>query len=395
MKLLHITPWYAPAWATGGTAVAATSLCEGLVELDCDVTVYTTVDAGEYNSLSDKTFYDLRNGVQVTYFSGGFFGLPFRRAALSFSMCFSIIRKIKEFDLIHIHSTRHIYGFFTMIMCKWHNIPYVVTPHASIMDYWMNEIGYPWLKKFYSLLVDRHVLKSASSIHYLTQFEADTSYSQARNNNFFVLANGIDMKRINKANNLRCSNTLKLLSVGRIHPQKNTLELVKAVCSLKKYDLKLDLIGSIDDREYFKKCISEVEKTGATNVNFVGTLPIEEVIDRYQHYDIFCMPSVVEGVSMALIEAASRGLPALITEGVGNHQEVMADEAGLLTDFDSESIAKNLTKILEDRSLLDSMSLNAYSSAAKRYNIDVICEKLLVHYSTILESNARSKTNRL
>jgi len=394
MKLLHITPWYAPAWASGGTAVAATSLCEGLVELGCDVTVFTTVDAGADNALSDKTFYDLRNGVQVTYFSGGLFGLPFRRAALSFSMCFSIVKLIKKFDLVHIHSTRHIYGFLAMLMCKRHSIPYIVTPHASIMDYWMNEIGYPWLKKFYSALIDRKVLNSAAAIHYLTQFEADTSFSQARNNNFFILANGIDMKSISRPNSSRCRKTLKLLSVGRIHPQKNTLELVKAVCSLKEFEIQLDLIGSIYEKEYFKKCMSEVEKTGAANVNFVGTLPIDEVLERYQHYDILCMPSVVEGVSMALIEAASRGLPALITKGVGNHQEVIADKAGLLTGLDADSIAEELTQILKNRASLDTLSFNAYISATKRYNIEIVCQELLAQYSNILGQINRSMPNQ-
>ena len=140
IKVLHITPWYAPAWSSGGTAVASANLCESLAKLNCNITVYTTLDAGGGKFLSKKFFHEIRNGVKVFYFNCGIFRSSFRSAALSLGMIIKIFSQAHNFDLIHIHSTRHIYGIVTLIICKILNKPYIVTPHGSLMKYWMNDI---------------------------------------------------------------------------------------------------------------------------------------------------------------------------------------------------------------------------------------------------------------
>lgn len=384
MKVLHVTPWYAPAWASGGIAVAATQLCEGLVKLGIDVTVYTTTDAGGDQVLSNKTYSDTLNGVHVSYHSSGFFNFRFRRAALSFGLCRALFSNLKDFDLVHIHSVRQIYGIATMLLCRWHRIPYLITPHAALMEYWMTNIGNRRLKTIYAKTIDKHVLQNANAIHFLTEFEAETSSQFTYNNNFFVLANGVSDIVTNYQAPKSSGRPLKLLCVGRIHPQKNTLSLIKAVSKFPETLVQLDHVGAVYDHHYNSLCQDAVDHATNKNIRLLGPLPSDRVIQMYSKYDILCMPSYVEGVSMAIIEAASQGVPALVTNGVGNFREILEDKAGILTTFDEENIAARIISLLETPELVAEMKAEARKSFEKRYQIDLVCEKLVEEYSLIL-----------
>ena len=54
MKILHVTPWYEPAWSTGGTAISASNICRAQANLGHEVTVFTTTEAGNEKVLYNK-----------------------------------------------------------------------------------------------------------------------------------------------------------------------------------------------------------------------------------------------------------------------------------------------------------------------------------------------------
>ena len=110
----------------------------------------------------------------------------------------------------------------------------------------------------------------------------------------------------------------------------------------------------------------------------------DKVIKMYSQYDVFCMPSIVEGVSMALIEAASFGLPSIITNGVGNHLEILEDNAGLITSKYSSDIANTILKIHRNENLLNLLKRNAYYSSIRRYNLNLIGDKIMQEYKKII-----------
>ena len=382
MKILHITPWYEPAWSSGGTAVSVSNLCRGLVKLGAEVNVLTTTDMGAGKVLAKSSYSDELGGVKINYSACGIAGMSFRQGALSFGLCKNIIKMVGGYDIVHIHSTRHIYGMITAFACARAKVPYIITAHASLMPWWIEGIGRPSIKKLYIKLIDKHVLASATALHFLSDFERDSSQKWSFNKSSFVLPNGI-VKTINNNIRKKQGQQLKLLHVGRIHPQKNTLELIRAVCQLSPNDVILDIIGAIDDVEYYGACCDVITVNNASHVRILGAQTFEQVQKAYQNYDVFCMPSVVEGVSMALIEAASFGLPALVSEFVGNYREILADKAGVLCDLDANSIASAIMSIVNDKMNLDELKVNALSSVDKRYDIDVVTTSLLKTYKTI------------
>jgi len=386
LKILHITPWYAPAWASGGIATASSNLCEKLAELSCNITVFTTLDAGGNKLLGKKSFENVRNGVKVFYFKTGIFSFNLRKAQFSAGLIFNIIKSAKNYDICHIHSSRTIYGFITFLTCKFFNIPYIITPHGTLMEYWMKEIGFPIFKSFISKYIDKYVLKNASSIHYLSELEKESSHDFAYNNNSVVIPNGLLIGFKKNLKILRRYPKLRLLNVGRVHPQKNTFELIKAVYLINNPNIVLDVIGNEEDVSYFQKCKQYITKNKVENVRILGSLPKNKVLRMYKDYDLLCMPSLVEGVSMAIIEAAANGIPALITKRVGNFHEIINDNSGVLVEKNSKDISKKILHIYENPDLLHKMKVNAYNSAHKRYNIENVAKKMKEEYKKILSS---------
>ena len=229
-------------------------------------------------------------------------------------------------------------------------------------------------------------MKNAYQIHFLCKREFELSRNFSFNKNHFLLPNGIQInKRVNIKEEIKSQ--LRLLSVARIHPQKNLLELIKAVSMFKKEDIRLDIFGSIDDKNYFKLCNDFINKYSKDRIIINSPVSKKEILEIYKDYDLFCMPSLVEGISMALIEAASNGLPALITKGVANYKEILMDNAGILTKKDHKDIYKFLQKIYKNRHLLKKMKENAYLSAKNRYEINQISAKLLKKYNDICSNN--------
>ena len=102
------------------------------------------------------------------------------------------------------------------------------------------------------------------------------------------------------------SDKLVIGHVGRFTKQKNQLYLLKIMCSLieKNPDSILLLIGTGPLETDLRK---QVKRTGLSeHVEFMGFR--EDVNDLLQVMDVFLMPSLYEGVSVALIEAQASGL---------------------------------------------------------------------------------------
>ena len=65
------------------------------------------------------------------------------------------------------------------------------------------------------------------------------------------------------------------------------------------------------------------ESVGVTDkIIFKGSIPHEQVFDWLDNLDIYIQPSMLEGLSRALVEAMSRGLPCIATEKGGNPELV-------------------------------------------------------------------------
>lgn len=132
-----------------------------------------------------------------------------------------------------------------------------------------------------------------------------------------------------KEKSLKKDDTLKLLFVGRLaHPKRLDL-LIEAV---NKVDgVVLTVVGDGPNRNLYRQ---------NKNVEFLGEI---KNFNEFYKYDAFALISDSEGLPMSALEAASAGLPLLLSN-VGGCSELIKDN-GLLVDNTVEDIVNAIDNI--------------------------------------------------
>lgn len=107
---------------------------------------------------------------------------------------------------------------------------------------------------------------------------------------------------------------LRLVSVGRIAPEKNTLFAIERLRGLQG-DIRFDLYGTVYDHAYWKRCQEAIAQL-PPNVkvlwhDHIGEDRVRGVIE--QAHAVF-MPSVGENFGHTLLEALVAGRPLLISD---------------------------------------------------------------------------------
>ncbi|MDG2306590.1 MAG: glycosyltransferase [Candidatus Binatia bacterium] len=118
-----------------------------------------------------------------------------------------------------------------------------------------------------------------------------------------------------------------VLQVGRIDPIKCQLALVDAVCRLgpQRPGLRAWIAGGIGDPSYAARVEERIARSGAAGaVTLLGER--DDVGRLLAAADVLAMPSVLEGLSLSVIEALAAGVPAVLTR-TGDAARLLGDGA--------------------------------------------------------------------
>ena len=158
--------------------------------------------------------------------------------------------------------------------------------------------------------------------------DADTVASNAREKmkleNIHVIKNGIDTKRFRPGcqaaarTNLRLPLDVKLVGCsGRLEEVKGQHVLIEAISTLPA-DTHLVLAGSGTQRS---NLVKQVDAAGLNDrVSFLGH--IDDMPTFYQALDVFCLPSLNEGLPLAPLEAQACGIPTVASNVGGTHEAI-------------------------------------------------------------------------
>ena len=157
--------------------------------------------------------------------------------------------------------------------------------------------------------------------------------------NLRVVARGVDTQRFDPARRsaaLRASwgaqpDTLVVLYVGRLAPEKNLGALVAAVDAMRDRDprLRLVLVGDGPDRpRLMQRCPDAV---------FAGMRRGEDLAAHYASADVFVFPSTTETFGNVVPEAMASGLPVVAYDHAAAGQLVRHGENGLLARLDEQT----------------------------------------------------------
>ena len=138
---------------------------------------------------------------------------------------------------------------------------------------------------------------------------------------------------------------LRIICAGSLIPRKGQRFLLEAVGRLKTQGIcvQVSFAGNGETREALA---TQAEALGiAEQVTFLGNVDHAALLDSYSEgrYDVFVLPSLHEGISIALIEAMARGLPVIATNVGGNHELLSAGAGQLIPAENVGSLVDALT----------------------------------------------------
>ena len=149
--------------------------------------------------------------------------------------------------------------------------------------------------------------------------------------------------------------TFTVLFVGSISVRKGIRYLIEAFHKISHPAKKLLLVGpNAND--------GALEGLNITHdIVFTGVLKGKDLEEAYQSADVFCLPSIEEGLALVLGEALSYGLPTIATTNTGADDIINNDEQGHIVPIrDSVAISQKLQALIDDNDLYKRIRFNAY-----------------------------------
>jgi glycosyltransferase involved in cell wall biosynthesis len=351
VRVLQVTPYYAPAWAYGGPPRVMTQYAAGLAALGHEVTVLTT------DALDDRRraapAEELLDGVRVRRFPNLSNRLAWeRKKYLPRGLAWAVAREVRRSDVVHATDARTYLTASAYLGARARGIPFVLSAHGSLP-------GSPGLrgrvKRVYDRAFVRPMLERAALLLAQTEHEARLYIAAGgRPDAVRPLPLPLDLDAVPTTRSdgfLRDRAGLPealpvLLFLGRIHRLKGLDLLVEAVDPLLSNGEAALVVVGRDDGHWETVARRHARLLAAGALRFIGPLYGEERFHAYADADVFCLtPRHWEETSLAVLEAAASGTPVVVTQQA-DVPGLVESGGGLVLPLEPAAIREGVTRTL-------------------------------------------------
>ncbi|QPC82512.1 glycosyltransferase [Phototrophicus methaneseepsis] len=384
MKIVHLTPYYVPAYAFGGVVSAV----EGMAHAQCarghEVTVLTT-DSFDQQQRYDGPYDEIRDGVHVlrarqlsARLRGRFnLGTPLGLPGLA-------RRALKGADVLHVHEFRTVENTRVLPVAVQKGVSVVMSPHGTL-GY---ETGRGTAKSLWDDLVSRNMMHQIDRVIALTEQEAHETRALWLQYGLVpdvsIVPNGVDASLFAHLpdgaafrERYRLGDGPVVLFMGRLHARKGIAELVEAFRLVAQPDARLVIAGP--DEGMLTRITPHLDD----RMIVTGYLDAEARLNALAAADLFVLPATGEGLSMAVLEAMAAALPVLLSPGC-NLPEAQTTGAGLITEPTPQALAAALSGLLGDGERLRGMGQAARQLVQSRYTWEAVAIQLEQVYRAVI-----------
>jgi glycosyltransferase involved in cell wall biosynthesis len=338
VRVLHVTPSFAPAWVYGGLPEAVYQLAKNEAGAGAAVRVVTT-DANGWGKRLDASAiaeYAHRDGIEVRYCA------CIARQSVSLELLGALAAQVRWADVVHLHAAYSFPTIPTLLAARMLKRPVVWTPHGAFQR-WSGSrrvrLKSLWEKVCLAIGSDNVVL------HLTSDAEINETRARFPRTPIARIANGVEFPpTLNRA--VR-DTRLRLGFVGRLDPKKG-IENLLAACRIVKEEgaLKFSLtIAGAGSPEYGAKLRREVERLALSNeVTMLGDVRGHEKGRMFERTDVVVVPSFTENFGIVVAEALAHGAAVIASTG-SPWREVEERGCGLWVDNDPASLAEAIVKI--------------------------------------------------
>jgi glycosyltransferase involved in cell wall biosynthesis len=351
MRLLLAIPYYAPAYAFGGSVTVAETIVAGVLASGHAVTVATTDVLDERGRVAlDAPAQP--EGAEVLRFPNVSHGLAARMNAYApRGLRAWLAGNIHRFDIVLLLDIYSAVSVMAARAAERAAVPFVLQPLGTLSP--ARERGRPLVKRAFLTFWGRHTVRTATALMHVGEHEAED----------FLLAGGRPERLVHMplpldlpaANDGPKAAEPTIAFVGRLHPIKRVDRLIEAV-AIARTDvpgIRLEIVGPGERYRQYLEALAQ--RLGVADVViFHGFVEVEEKLRVLHRAHVSALLSRSEGLPIAALEAMACGTPVVLSHGC--HLDEVNGRAGLVVSESSAEAATALTRLLSDERLAERLA---------------------------------------
>ncbi len=346
----------------GGGARSTESLINELKD-EYDITVYSinshTKLSGDYNGINQITFKSL----------------PFKRAntlTYYFKSLFHCLFAAK-YDLIHV---QHIYaGFIIPFLRIRYRVINTVRGIIPKDDNKWNAADKIFFRSFeYLALKFSNISVSVCQPHIPYLNKIVSKKIEYIPNGVHIFQSILDNKK---------EQDYISFSAGRIISLKGCHLLLEALHKI-GYKGKIKIVGSLEHVKSYAQVIEDLAQ--GLDVEFLGLIKDkEELFKVITDSKLFVFPSLNEGMSNMLLEAASLKTPIIASDIIENKYVFTEEEVTFFESNNSDDLAEKISKALENKELLAAKAEKAFEKVSTDHDWKKIASTYRALYERLIK----------
>lgn len=292
--------------------------------------------------------------------------------------------KTENIQLVHAHGSRAASNM--VLPCQNLHIPLLYTVHG-----WSFHDDQPFIIKKLRALSEKIICHFCNKVICVSQSNADTGKKVFGLNGAQVIENGINLKRFNPSidyQNLRPSMHLEQEDfvvgfIARCTKQKNPILFLQAleIAHKKNATIKGVFVGEGEMDNEVDMYIQN-HQMGL----YLYRSPFRTDVPELLHsIDAYCLPSLWEGLSIALLEAMAMEKTIIATPTDGTSELIHHEENGLIIPFnDAQTLADSISLLADSPETCTQYGRSARALVEQRFNAQRVSDMVTQIYEDLI-----------
>lgn len=289
-----------------------------------------------------------RLGLQVAVFDA-----PGRTSLAAIPKLRRFIRE-QRIDVVHSHGYKT--DVVAVLARRGLRCKLVSTPHG-----WSASAGFR-LRVYEAL--DRVAFAGCDAIVPLSEdLAAGLSWLPWARGRVHLISNGVDLSEVADSQQvvpelaaLRARGVEVYGYIGQLIARKRLDTLIRAFASLQGEGRRLYLVGDGPQRAELEELASSLGQSD--RIRFTGFR--EDRLDYLRGFDVFVLPSSLEGIPRCVMEAMAAGIPVVASDIEGSRALIRNGDTGLLFDAGSHTqLARQIVSLMHDHALRERLVASA------------------------------------
>jgi glycosyltransferase involved in cell wall biosynthesis len=376
MRVLHLTPCYAPAYEYGGPVQSVERLVAELSSLGIEQRVVTT-NANGNGVLNVPTGWTSRHGVPTNY-------LP-RWIAPDITPYFfkEGADSSRWADIVHVTGVYSVASVLGLMAARAVHKPIVLSTHGALQPVAMQKSQQrkiAWLQLFRCLYDDVDLFQATA------QHEANAIRNTfGANRRLAIIPNAAEPITDAEVSNLRhevSRDPLVIGMIGRLHPIKAVDRVLDAIEILRQQGVvaKLKFAGPAEDPSYRDALMNQAQRLGLANhFELLGPLYGREKLRFYAGCSVLVLASHSENFGNVVVEALSVETPVIAS--LGTPWAELADVGcGAWVDNQPQSLADAIAPFLTSPALRRNAGAAGRLLVQRKYTWPIIARQMVEVY---------------